>query len=170
MTALQCLRSDLILTLLVMPTPPPSQAAKGSACAMTQATIARDEAGIRETMAAYNAALNGGKTAAVLPLYTEDGIFMPPYSQSAVGKSAIAIAYNKVFEELQFDVKFTIAELVIMAPNWAYVRTNSAGTTFHRSLGKKLAEANQELFIFKKSDDGKWRIARYSFSPANPPT
>jgi ketosteroid isomerase-like protein len=74
-----------------------------------------------------------------------------------------------VFEELQFDVKFTIAELVVMAPNWAYVRTNSAGTTFHRSLGKKLAEANQELFIFKKGDDGKWRIARYSFSPTNPP-
>ena len=40
---------------------------------------------------------------------------------------------------------------------------------FHRSLGKKLAEANQELFIFKKGDDGKWRIARYSLSPTNPP-
>ena len=136
---------------------------------MTQATITQDEAGIREAMAAYNAALNGGKTAAVLPLYTEDGVFMPPYSQSAVGKSVVTTAYDKVFEELQFDVKFTIAELVVMAPNWAYARTNSTGTTFHRSLGKKLAEANQELFIFKKGDDGKWRIARYSFSPTNPP-
>ena len=135
---------------------------------MTQAT-ARDEAGIRETMAAYNAALNGGETSAVLPLYTEDGVFMPPYSQSAIGKSAVTAAYDKVFEELQFDVKFTIAELVVMAPNWACVRTNSAGTTFHRSLGKKLAEANQELFVLKKDDKGKWRIARYSFSPTNPP-
>jgi len=159
----------LILTWLVMLAPLPTQAAKGSACAMTQATIARDEAGIRETMAAYNAALNGGKTAAVLPLYTEDGVFMPPYSQSAIGKSAVGAAYDKVFEELQFDVKFAVAELVVMAPNWAYVRTNSAGATFHRSLGKKLAEANQELFIFKKDDDGKWRIARYSFSPTSPP-
>jgi uncharacterized protein (TIGR02246 family) len=163
------LKSSLILTFLVMLAPLPSQAAKGSACVMTQATIARDEAGIRQTMAAYNAALNGGKTAAVLPLYTEDGVFMPPYSQSAVGRSAVAAAYDKVFAELQFDVKFTIAELVVMAPNWAYVRTNSAGTTFHHSLGKKLAEANQELFIFKKGDDGKWRITRYSFSPTNPP-
>ena len=31
------------------------------------------------------------------------------------------------------------------------------------------AEANQELFIFRKDDDGAWRIARYSFSPTNPP-
>jgi len=169
MTARHCLKRELIIILLVTLIPLSSQAAKRSACAMTQATIAGDEAGIRETMAAYNAALNGGKTAAVLPLYAEDGVFMPPYSQSAVGKSAVAVAYDKVFEELQFDVKFTIAELVVMAPNWAYVRTNSAGTTFHRSLGKKLAEANQELFIFKKGDDAKWRIARYSFSPTNPP-
>jgi ketosteroid isomerase-like protein len=31
------------------------------------------------------------------------------------------------------------------------------------------SEANQELFIFRKDDDGVWRIARYSFSPTNPP-
>src|SRR6201986_1411624 len=132
-------------------------------------SVGKEEAAIRDVMASYNDALNGGKTAAVLPLYTDDGVFMPPYSESPVGKSAVATAYDRVFAELQFDVKFTIAELVVMAPNWAYVRTNSAGTTFHRSLGKKLAEANQELFIFKKGDDGKWRIARYSFSPTNPP-
>ena len=34
-------------------------------CVKRALTIARDEAGIRETMAAYNAALNGGKRAAV---------------------------------------------------------------------------------------------------------
>jgi uncharacterized protein (TIGR02246 family) len=137
--------------------------------AMTQKTIAADEATIREVLAAYNAALNGGATAAVLPLYTDDGVFMPPYSPSAIGKSVIATAYDKVFAELKFDVKFNVAELVVMAPAWAYVRTNSAGTTLHHSTGKTLAEANQELFIFKRGDDGKWRIARYSFSPTNPP-
>jgi uncharacterized protein (TIGR02246 family) len=169
MSAHRCFKGVLALILVLTAAPLPSQAARGGDCAMTQAEIARDEAGIHATMAAYNAALNGGQTTTVLPLYTDDGVFMPPYSQSAIGKSAVATAYGKVFEELQFDVKFTIAELVVMAPNWAYVRTNSAGTTFHRSLGKKLAEANQELFILKKGDDGKWRIARYSFSPTNPP-
>jgi len=129
-------------------------------CVMSQATIANDEAAIRATLASYNDALNGGQTAAVLPLYTDDGVFMPPYSQSAVGRDAVRAAYDAVFRELKF---------VVMAPTWAYVRTNSAGTTDHRSLGKTLAEGNQELFIFKKGDDGKWRIARYSFSPTSPP-
>ena len=132
-------------------------------------THGSDESEIRSTLDAYNAALNGGKTSAVTPLYTEDGIFMPPYSESAIGKDAVRIAYDKVFEELKFNVKFDVAELVQMAPTWAYVRTNSAGTTDHRSTGKTTAESNQELFIFRKNDDGKWRIARYSFSPTNPP-
>src|SRR5262249_61706437 len=132
-------------------------------------TAATDETSIKSALASYGAALNGGKTSAVLPLYADDGVFMPPYSQSAVGKEAVRKAYDAVFAELKFHVKFTIAELVVRAPTWAYVRTNSAGTTDHHSTGKATAEANQELFIFKKGDDGKWRIARYSFSPTNPP-
>jgi uncharacterized protein (TIGR02246 family) len=134
-----------------------------------QSSRAADEAAIKSVMSSYNDALNGGKTAAVLPLYTEDGVFMPPYSQSAVGREAVKKAYDAVFAELKFGVKFNIAELVVMGPTWAYVRTNSAGTTDHHSTGKTTAEANQELFIFQKGSDGKWRIARYSFSPTNPP-
>ena len=133
------------------------------------ATVGKDEAAIRAAIASYNGALNSGTTALVLPLYTDDGVFMPPYSPSAIGKEAVRVAYDAVFRELKFNVKFAIAEVVVMAPNWAYVRTNSAGTTGHSSTGKTTAEANQELFIFRKEGDGAWRIGRYSFSPTNPP-
>ena len=132
--------------------------------------MANEESAIRAVMASYNDALNMGSTDAALMLYAEDGVFMAPYSQSAVGEEAVRKAYDAVFRELKFDVEFSIAELVMMAPNWAYVRTNSAGTTGHASTGKTTAEANPELFIFRKDGDGKWRIARYSFSPTNPPT
>jgi uncharacterized protein (TIGR02246 family) len=136
---------------------------------LPDSTKTDEEDAIRGVMESYNKALNDGSTDAALALYADDGVFMPPYSASAVGKEAVRKAYDKVFRELKFDVKFTIAELVVMAPNWAYVRTNSAGTTGHASTGKTTDEANQELFIFRKGGDGKWRIARYSFSPTNPP-
>jgi uncharacterized protein (TIGR02246 family) len=141
----------------------------GLATAQSGGVGVTDEDGIRGTLAAYNRALNGGETSMVLPLYTSDGVFMPPYSRSAVGRAAVGMAYDAVFEELTFHVKFNIAEVVVLAPTWAFVRTNSAGTTGHHSTGRTSAEANQELFILKKGDDGKWRIARYSFSPTNPP-
>jgi len=38
----------------------------------------------------------------------------PPLRRTA-GK-----AYDSVFQKLKFHVKFTIVELVVMAPTWAY--------------------------------------------------
>src|SRR4051812_26972661 len=96
---------------------------------------ATDEAGIREMLATYNAALNGGRTADVLPLYARDGVFMAPQAASNVGLEAVRAAYDAVFRELSFNVVFTVLELVQLTPNWAFVRTNSAGTTAHASTG-----------------------------------
>ena len=127
-----------------------------------------DEAAIGSVMSSYEAALNASNTDAVMPLYVEDGVFMAPNNQSAVGKAAVRRAYDTVFKAVMLKVKFTIAELVVISPQWAFVRTNSAGTQKINATGAKSAEANQELFIFKKSDDGRWQIARYSFSTTNP--
>ena len=128
------------------------------------------EGAIKSLLAAYNAALNDSQTDAVMPLYLADGIFMPPFSQSAIGRDAVRKAYDEVFETRKFDVKFNLAELVVLAPEWAFARTNSAGHTTNPKTGVQNSEGNQELFIFKKDADGAWRIARYSFSPTNPPS
>lgn len=123
---------------------------------------------ITALLARYNEALNASSTEAVLPLYADDGVFMPPYSPSAVGAAAVRKAYDAVFKAITLNVKFTIVEVVEMSPSWAFARTNSAGTTTDHATGTKSAEGNQELFIFKKDVAG-WKIARYSFSPTNPP-
>jgi len=120
-------------------------------------------------LAKYNEALNTSSTEAVMPLYAEDGVFMPPYSQTAVGSASVRKAYDAVFKAITLNVKFTIAEIVELCPGWAFARTNSAGTTTDHATGRKSAEGNQELFIFKKDQDHGWKIARYSFSPTNPP-
>jgi uncharacterized protein (TIGR02246 family) len=135
---------------------------------MSGSTPADHEAAIRTAMSSYETALNGSNTEAVMPLYAEDGVFMAPNNQSAVGKEAVRQAYDAVFKAITLKVKFAIAELVVMSPQWAYVRTNSAGTQTINATGATSREANQELFIFKKGDDGRWRIARYSFSTTNP--
>jgi len=125
--------------------------------------------GVTALLAKYNEALNASSTDAVMPLYTEDGVFMPPYSQSAVGLASVRKAYDAVFNAITLNVKFTIAEIVELGPGWAFARTNSAGTTTDHATGAKSAEGNQELFVLKRDDDGSWKIARYSFSPTNPP-
>lgn len=76
--------------------------------AMTEAVTA--------LLAKYNDALNSSSTDAVMPLYTEDGVFMPPYSPSAVGSEAVRKAYDAVFKAITLAVKFSVAEIVELAP------------------------------------------------------
>jgi uncharacterized protein (TIGR02246 family) len=128
-----------------------------------------NEKAVADVLAKYQDALNASDTDAVMPLYTEDGVFMPLYSQSAIRAAAVRQAYDAVFRAIKLSVKFNVAEVVEIAPNWAFARTNSAGTVTVHATGAKSAEANQELFIFKKVTDGSWKIARYSFSTTNPP-
>jgi uncharacterized protein (TIGR02246 family) len=127
-----------------------------------------NESAVAETLSAYNQALNSSDTNAVMPLYAQDGVFLPPYSPSAVGLAEVRKAYDAVFAAIQLTVKFRIAEIVEMSPDWVFARTNSAGTTLNHATGTISKEGNQELFIFRKEKDGKFRIARYSFSTTNP--
>jgi hypothetical protein len=55
-----------------------------------------------------------------------------------------------------------------VAPEWAFARTNSAGTATVHATGAESAEANQELFVMQKVG-AAWKIARYCFSSTNPP-
>src|SRR5262249_25099652 len=91
----------------------------------------------------YNEALNTSNTDAVIPLYSDDGVFMPPYSRSAVGADAIKAAYNAVFNAITLNVKFSIVEIVELGPEWAFARTNSAGTTTDHATGTTRAEGYQ---------------------------
>jgi hypothetical protein len=45
---------------------------------------------------------------------------------------------------------------------------NSAGTHKINATCAVSTEDNQEVFIFRKGDDGKWRISRQSFSTTDP--
>jgi ketosteroid isomerase-like protein len=97
-----------------------------------------------------------------MPLYAEDRVFMPPYSESAVGSAAVRKAYDAVFNAITLNVKFTIIGEV--APDWAFARTNSAGTTTDHHNWNEKRRRNQELFIFERDRDRAWKIARYSRS------
>jgi uncharacterized protein (TIGR02246 family) len=134
-----------------------------------EAAADADRSGIMATLHAYQAALNAADTNAVLALYEPDGVFMQPYGPSAIGTEEIRRTYEADFRTFRLQVTFQIAEWQILSPEWAFVRTNSAGTNTLLASGAQSAEANQELFIFHKSIDGSWKIARYSFSTTNPP-
>lgn len=124
--------------------------------------------GITETLRAYERALNAGDTDAVMALYAAAGVFMPQHFPSAVGAYQVRAAYDGVFSMIRLAVAFDIVEVVPVADDWAFARTNSTGTVTVLASGLSGPEANQELFVFQRID-GAWKIARYAFSTVNPP-
>ena len=126
-----------------------------------------NEKAVAEVLANYQDALNQSDTDAVIKLYAPDGVFMPQNSPSSVGAGEVRNAYDAVFKTIKLTVKFNVDEVVEMAPNWVFARTNSAGTVKVLATGVGGPEANQELFLFQKVD-GEWKIARYCFSTTNP--
>jgi len=122
---------------------------------------------MRAVMFAYQDALNACDIAAATRLYSDDAVLMPENSPSVIGKAAIQEAYAVGSKLFALHVKFTIGEIVQIAPSWGFVRTNSAGTMKIIATGATLPEANQELFILHREPDGQWRIARYAFSTTN---
>jgi uncharacterized protein (TIGR02246 family) len=126
-----------------------------------------NEKAVTEALAKYQDALNQSDTGAVMKLYAPDGVFMPQNSPSSVGAEEVRRTYDAVFRTIKLTVKFNVAEVVEMAPNWVFARTNSAGTVKVLASDAGGPEANQELFLFQKID-GVWKIARYCFSTTNP--
>ncbi|MBV8136787.1 MAG: SgcJ/EcaC family oxidoreductase [Deltaproteobacteria bacterium] len=126
-----------------------------------------EEKAIAAVLAKYQDALNQSNTDAVMKLYAADGVFMPQNSPSSVGAQAVRKAYDAVFDAIKLTVKFDIAEVRQLGPEWAFARTNSAGRVKVNATGETSAEGNQELFVFQKIED-TWKIARYCFSTTNP--
>lgn len=129
--------------------------------------VSKDIEAIASTLRNYEEALNNSSAEEAVQLYTRDGVWMPQHAQSFVGIDNVRKAYDGFFPMTKFNVKFEIQEIVPVAPDWAFARTNSAGTTIVKGHGEG-HEANHELFIFQKVG-GEWKIARYCFSTTNPP-
>ena len=127
-----------------------------------------DENAVASVLKDYQMALNRSDAEAALELYAPDGVFMPQHSRASVGTAAVRKAYEAVFAAITLTVKFEIAEILQIAPDWVLARTNSAGTTKNNATGAEGPEANQELFLFQKID-GAWKIARYCFCTTDPP-
>ena len=110
-----------------------------------------NEQAVAAVLAKYEEALNQSDTEAVMNLYASDGVFMPQSSPSSVGTAAVCKAYDAVFNAIKLTVKFEVAEVHQVAPEWAFARTNSKGTVKIHATGETSPEANQNSSYFRKS-------------------
>jgi len=128
----------------------------------TEMTTTTEKQAIEKMLFSYRDALNASDVAQVLPLYTQDGVFMPSNGPSAIGQEQIKGSYEFVFKTIQLHIEFFIDEIVVNG-DYAFARTTSKGTTLIHANGQTVPEENRELFVLQKVD-GQWKISRYMFN------
>ncbi len=120
---------------------------------------------IKKLLFTYRDALNASDVNKVLPLYTEDGIFMPSGAPTSVGTEQVKGAYEFVFSNIELSIEFYIDEISING-DYAFARTTSKGSTLIYATGATVPEENRELFVLQK-ENGQWKIDRYMFNKMN---
>ena len=128
----------------------------------TEMTTTTEKQAIEKMLFSYRDALNASDVAQVLPLYTQDGVFMPSNGPSAIGQEQIKGSYEFVFKTIQLHIEFFIDEIVVNG-DYAFAMTTSKGTTLIHANGQTVPEENRELFVLQKVD-GQWKISRYMFN------
>lgn len=121
-----------------------------------------EKTAIEKVLFSYRDALNASDVNKVLPLYTNDGVFMPSNAPSAIGQEQLKASYEFVFKTIQLNIEFFINEIVVTG-DYAFAQTTSKGTTLIHANGQTVAEENRELFVLQKTN-GQWKIARYMFN------
>jgi uncharacterized protein (TIGR02246 family) len=128
---------------------------------------AQQRAAITALLEGYEQALNASDVEGVARLYTHDAVVLAPGAPSAVGINAVRAAYTGIFQTIDIDLTFEIAEVNIVSPDWAFLRSTSHGAATVLANGAQIPSSNQELFVLHKRQ-GRWKIARYSFSSVLP--
>jgi hypothetical protein len=86
---------------------------------------------------------------------------------SAVGIDAVRATYTNIFHAIDIDLAFKAAEVRVVSPNWAFLRSTSNGSITILANGAQVPSSNQELFVLHKVR-GSWKLVRYSFSSVLP--
>jgi uncharacterized protein (TIGR02246 family) len=128
---------------------------------------AQPVAAIKAVLKSYEQALNASDVQGVVQLYTDDAVLLPPNAPSAVGIDAVRATYTGIFQAIDLDLTFQIAEVKVVSPDWAFLRSSSNGTVTILANGAQIPSSNHELFVLHKTQ-GRWKLARYSFSSVLP--
>lgn len=121
----------------------------------------QDLPAIEAAAVAYLTAFVRADIDAVMETYADDGVLMAPGIAAVAGKDNLRPTYVAVWQAVTFDMAYKIHEVLQTSEDWGLVRSSTEGTETNNATGEVTPAQYQELFAIRKSDDGKWRLARY---------
>lgn len=116
-------------------------------------------ASVRSVIARIIRADNAGDLEAVVGLYAEDAILLPPGDAPIRGLSAIREHYARIFDANELEVAFDSEETVV-AGDWAFDRGTTTGWVRPRSGGAPVSIDDKYVMILRRDPERGWLISR----------
>ena len=126
-----------------------------------------DEQAITAVANEWTAAYSDGDMDALLALYTEDAVDIPP-GPISIGKAAIRQRHERGLVGLTAN-SWVIFDEVVVTGDWAFARGVYQATYTTIADGTQTQARNDNLWLFHRESDGSWRIARMIYNSAEEP-
>lgn len=142
-----------------------------SACGTPQddrPSLDADLAAIAAFNQRYLQSINDGDIETLSNLTTEEHVMLAPNRVPIVGKEANDAANRRVFELFDIDETWTPVETVV-AGDWAWQRGTYTVAATPRAGGAARNTSGNFLRIYRRQEDGSWRMIRDMFNSDHPP-
>jgi uncharacterized protein (TIGR02246 family) len=124
---------------------------------------ARIKTAVEDRYQEWLAAANKKDVSEMMDLYDENAVLMPKSEEPALGKAAIGEYYKNLFANPNF-VPFT---LTLDWNSFHLVDDIAIATSLFEGdvtrNGKQIHFRGKNLLVWKKQEDGSWKIFRYMF-------
>jgi len=118
-----------------------------------------DEQAIRHVIAAWLEATRKGDVDAILPLMTEDVVFLLPGQPPMTGRDSFADNMRKMVRTHRI-VPDSVVEEVVVSGDMAYSRTRLELRVEPLAGGVAMRRAGHTLSVFRRNAAEQWQIAR----------
>lgn len=124
---------------------------------------------ITERAGIWPEAAEAGDTERMISLYATDAVFLPPGSPPVEGRERIADLFRQQFGRFQVDVEFE-TDGIVVERDLAYRRGCYRADLVGRENRDTVVARDEFLEIWRRGEDGIWRITRDMWNSTRPPS
>jgi uncharacterized protein (TIGR02246 family) len=118
-----------------------------------------DERAIRDLVAEWLRCTASGDLPRVLPLMSEDVVFLTPGQPPLRGRAAFAASAEVMRGQVRIDATSRVHEVQVMG-EWGYCWNELAVTVTPRAGGPPTRRSGHTLSIFRRQPQGAWVLVR----------
>lgn len=115
---------------------------------------------IQKVMDDWSAALSAQDTARLLGLLTSDAVFLPSGYPPIRGLQAIEAMYSQFFPQFASVEQAAATGEIEVCGEWAFAWGSETMTLVPQSGGAPIRMQGKGLSLFRRQQDGSWKIAR----------